>query len=127
MSKSPSESLPPLEARVSAVFVVMIASWAGVTLPLFASKCGHGPGIVVLKCGSLFGAGVLLATALVHMLFPAMENLTHPCLSAFFTALGVRARTRATFLATLLIPPLAALSSSLLFFTSTSTFTNSIT
>ena len=83
--ESPSESLPPLEARVSAVFVVMVASWAGVILPLFASKCGHGPGIVVLKCGSLFGAGVLLATALVHMLFPAMENLTHPCLSAFFT------------------------------------------
>ncbi len=39
---------------------------------------------VVLKCAKMFGAGVILATALVHMLFPAVENLTNPCLPAGF-------------------------------------------
>ncbi len=33
----------------------------------------------------MFGSGVILATALVHMLIPADQNLTNPCLSSVFT------------------------------------------
>ncbi|KAJ3101533.1 high-affinity Zn(2+) transporter zrt1 [Phlyctochytrium planicorne] len=40
---------------------------------------------LLLQCAKLFGAGVILATAFIHMLSPAMELLTNPCLSTFFT------------------------------------------
>ncbi len=39
----------------------------------------------MLKFGSLFGGGVLVATGFVHMLAPAIENLTAECNSKFFT------------------------------------------
>ncbi|KAI9142560.1 Zinc/iron permease [Paraphysoderma sedebokerense] len=32
-----------------------------------------------------FGSGVILATAFIHMLYPALEILSSPCLPAFFT------------------------------------------
>lgn len=33
----------------------------------------------------MFGSGVILATALVHMLLPSNESLTNPCLPAAFS------------------------------------------
>lgn len=78
---SASSEIPSLALRIGSVFAILFASGLGVALPLIANKMGvaviDSP---VLRCGTLFGAGVILATALVHMLAPALENLENECL-----------------------------------------------
>jgi zinc transporter 1/2/3 len=39
----------------------------------------------MLRLGLLFGAGIILSTAFIHMFVPAVLLLTDPCLSAAFT------------------------------------------
>ncbi|KNC46474.1 uncharacterized protein AMSG_11548 [Thecamonas trahens ATCC 50062] len=78
-------ALPPFGLRLGSIALIMVVSWLGFLAPLVASRFGHGPGSLLLKCGALFGGGVLLATGFVHMLFPALVALTNPCLTTFFT------------------------------------------
>ena len=67
--------------HVAAVFVVLIASSTGALIPILAK---YHPGfdidpyyIIIGKC---MGIGVVLSCGLVHMLQPASESLTSPCL-----------------------------------------------
>ena len=76
--------LPPdwtLGLHVAAVFVVLIASSIGACVPLLAK---YHPGFDIdpywIMLGKCMGIGVVLSCGLVHMLQPASESLTSPCL-----------------------------------------------
>jgi zinc transporter 1/2/3 len=71
--------------RISSVFVVFIASLLGVMLPLVASrvKWVNLPSWVYFFA-RYFGSGVIVATAFIHLLFEANENLSSPCLPDAF-------------------------------------------
>lgn len=68
--------------RISSIFVILFFSCIGVFFPLFSSK------VKFLKISESlhlfvkhFGAGVIIGTALIHLLEPAIENLRFsPCL-----------------------------------------------
>ena len=76
--------LPPdwtLGLHVAAVFVVLIASSLGAGIPLLAK---YHPGFDLdpyyIMLGKCMGIGVVISCGLVHMLQPASESLTSPCL-----------------------------------------------
>ncbi|KAF5099592.1 hypothetical protein D0Z00_001602 [Geotrichum galactomycetum] len=71
--------------RISSVFVVFIASLLGVMLPLVASRVEriNLPSWVYFFA-RYFGSGVIVATAFIHLLFEANENLSSPCLPDAF-------------------------------------------
>eukprot|EP00698_Gefionella_okellyi_P021305 TRINITY_DN6874_c0_g1_i1.p1 TRINITY_DN6874_c0_g1~~TRINITY_DN6874_c0_g1_i1.p1 ORF type:complete len:537 (-),score=104.53 TRINITY_DN6874_c0_g1_i1:47-1657(-) len=72
--------------HIGAIFILLVVSLFGTLLPVIG---GRVPRLripaVVLKLGRAFGAGVILATAFVHMLPPAFAALTNECLSTAFT------------------------------------------
>jgi zinc transporter 1/2/3 len=72
--------------RIAAAFILLGCSLAGPLLPVVAARW---PKLLVpqalLRQGRAFGAGVILATAFIHMLTPASEKLTNPCLPPIFT------------------------------------------
>ena len=75
--------LPPdwtLGLHVAAIFVVLVASTIGATIPILAK---YHPGFsldpYVIMLGKCMGIGVVLACGLVHMLQPSSESLTSPC------------------------------------------------
>jgi len=75
-----------LPFHIGAAFIICIVSFTGTMIPVLGKK------VSILKfrelpfyCGKMFGTGVILATALVHMLNPAVLNLTNPCLTVLFT------------------------------------------
>ncbi len=59
-----------------AVFVIFGTSLLGTMIPILLNRTKLGSGKLFFACGKLFGAGVILATALVHMFFPATEVCT---------------------------------------------------
>lgn len=68
-------------ARIASVFVMLAVSAVGAFLPLLAAKwkfLNIPP--MVLQLTKHFGTGVILATAFIHLLGEAQENLTDPCL-----------------------------------------------
>ena len=69
-----------LTIRVAAIFIIFAASAAGVFLPSLLSRwrpfARGRAAFFVLKA---FGAGVILATGLVHMMPAAIEYLTNEC------------------------------------------------
>ncbi|KAI8848556.1 Zinc/iron permease, partial [Chytridium lagenaria] len=67
--------------HVMAMFVIMAVS----SLGLFCLSLLKGVESLPFQCAKLFGGGVIFATAFVHMLSPANELLTNPCLPTFFT------------------------------------------
>ena len=76
--------LPPdwtLGLHVTAVFVVLIASSLGAGVPLLAK---YHPGFDLdpyyIMLGKCMGIGVVISCGLVHMLQPASQSLTSPCL-----------------------------------------------
>eukprot|EP01116_Phalansterium_solitarium_P011069 TRINITY_DN26678_c0_g1_i1.p1 TRINITY_DN26678_c0_g1~~TRINITY_DN26678_c0_g1_i1.p1 ORF type:complete len:394 (-),score=106.31 TRINITY_DN26678_c0_g1_i1:793-1893(-) len=72
--------------HIGALFIILACSFLGTMLPIVAKRF---PVLRVrdsiFSCGKMFGSGVILATALVHMLSPAEQTLTSPCLPAVFT------------------------------------------
>eukprot|EP00842_Homolaphlyctis_polyrhiza_P006313 jgi/Hompol1/6683/HPOL_002818-RA len=88
--------------HIAAIFIIMGLSFTGTLLPIlgkhfFGSKTKpHGLtraanahpakqlGKIAITLLKLFGAGVIMATALVHMLVPAGQTLTNPCLPSVF-------------------------------------------
>ncbi|KAF9152525.1 high-affinity Zn(2+) transporter zrt1 [Linnemannia schmuckeri] len=75
-----------LKLHILGIFTILAASTLGVLMPLLATKI-HSFQLVptlVLTLGRQFGTGVILATALIHMLPTAMSNLSSPCLGDFF-------------------------------------------
>ena len=73
--------------RVGAIFLVLACSGLGVSLTLIGK---HVTGFALPSYALLFfktlGTGILLACALVHLLQPANESLTSPCLPAAFNS-----------------------------------------
>ena len=68
-----------LGLHIAAVFIILFMSGLGAALPLIAkyNRIGISPYMICL--GKCMGIGVVLACALVHMLQPAAQSLTSPC------------------------------------------------
>lgn len=72
--------------RIAAVFIIWFTSSLGAVFPVFAKR-HQGvrlPDWVFFVC-KYFGSGVILATAFIHLLAPAEEALTNPCLTGPIT------------------------------------------
>jgi solute carrier family 39 (zinc transporter), member 1/2/3 len=61
--------------HVAAVFVLLVASFLGVATPTICRYFGFAVDALGIQCIKLFGAGILISTALVHMLLPATQAL----------------------------------------------------
>jgi zinc transporter 1/2/3 len=72
--------------RVSAIFVILVGSLFGAVFPVLARHLG-GSGIPswAFFIAKYFGSGVIIATAFIHLLAPASEALTNPCLTGPIT------------------------------------------
>ncbi|OAG44517.1 hypothetical protein AYO21_01007 [Fonsecaea monophora] len=72
--------------RVAALFIIWVTSSIGAAFPIFANrhKGLKVPGWVFFIC-KYFGSGVIIATAFIHLLAPANEALTDPCLTGPIT------------------------------------------
>ncbi|CBX95093.1 hypothetical protein IAQ61_009800 [Plenodomus lingam] len=68
--------------RISSIFVILIGSMWGAVFPVFAKRMRsrYVPqwAFFVAK---YFGSGVIVSTAFIHLLAPANEALTNPCLT----------------------------------------------
>ncbi|KAJ3117944.1 high-affinity Zn(2+) transporter zrt1, partial [Phlyctochytrium bullatum] len=73
--------------HIIAVFTLLAVSLSGILLPPLVRHIFKNSKTTTLplQCAKAFGAGVILATAFVHMFTPANELLTNPCLPTFFT------------------------------------------
>lgn len=72
--------------RVSALFVILITSSFGAVFPVVARSTSR----FTIPAGAFFfvkyfGSGVIIATAFIHLLTPANEALTNPCLTGTIT------------------------------------------
>lgn len=72
--------------RISSIFVILIGSLFGAVFPVLAKRLG-GNGIPswAFFIAKYFGSGVIIATAFIHLLGPAEEALTNPCLTGPIT------------------------------------------
>ncbi|KAK5110276.1 hypothetical protein LTR62_006129 [Meristemomyces frigidus] len=72
--------------RISAIFVILVGSFLGAWFPVFAArhKDVSVPGWAFF-IAKYFGSGVIVATAFIHLLAPANEALTDPCLTGPIT------------------------------------------
>ncbi|KDQ19003.1 hypothetical protein BOTBODRAFT_28478 [Botryobasidium botryosum FD-172 SS1] len=68
--------------RVGAIFILLVTSGAGSLFPVLAarSKLLNVP-VAIFEFAKYFGSGVIIATAFIHLLAPAFEALTSPCLT----------------------------------------------
>ncbi|KYK62016.1 membrane zinc transporter [Drechmeria coniospora] len=66
--------------RIAAIFIIMIASLLGAFLPILLNRQTkmHVPKFTFFVC-KYFGTGVIIATAWMHLLAPAIEQLGDPC------------------------------------------------
>lgn len=72
--------------RISAIFVILVGSFLGAWFPVFAARHrGMGVPEWAFFIAKYFGSGVILATAFIHLLAPANEALTNPCLTGPIT------------------------------------------
>lgn len=93
-SHGPSEEygcgLAPVSAydkslHVGATFILLLAAGAGTLLPLLlGSRTSHGSqqGLVAnaFFCTKMFGTGIILSTAFVHLLFHAFVYMANECI-----------------------------------------------
>ena len=83
----PSEaSKHDLPLRVAAIFIVLLASLAGVLTTTAKLSLRFAPGAFAVALGKTAGTGIVISCALVHMLLPADESLNSACLPASFQA-----------------------------------------
>ena len=68
--------------RIASVFIILASSAIGVFLPIFLARQTKMPvpKLTFFIC-KYFGTGVIIATAWMHLLAPAVENLGDPCLA----------------------------------------------
>ena len=75
-----------LGLRIAALFIIWVTSTIGGTFPIFANR---NKGLKVPEwtffVAKYFGSGVIVATAFIHLLAPAEEALTNPCLTGAIT------------------------------------------
>ncbi|KAI9799893.1 MAG: hypothetical protein M1833_003815 [Piccolia ochrophora] len=79
-------STEKLGLRISAIFVILVGSTFGAIFPIFANRHRNvGLPSWVFFATKYFGSGVIIATAFIHLLAPAHEALTDPCLTGPIT------------------------------------------
>ncbi|KAK5123385.1 hypothetical protein LTR85_002817 [Meristemomyces frigidus] len=72
--------------RISAIFVILLGSFLGTWFPVFAARHKDvGVPSWAFFIAKYFGSGVIVATAFIHLLAPANEALTNPCLTGPIT------------------------------------------
>ncbi|GIJ99178.1 hypothetical protein Aspvir_001304 [Aspergillus viridinutans] len=72
--------------RISSIFVIMVGSMLGAVFPVFARNFGTSKFLRrAFFVAKYFGSGVIIATAFIHLLAPAEEALTNPCLTGPIT------------------------------------------
>jgi len=72
-----------LGLRIAAIFIILVTSIIGTLFPVLtrhSKRFSVSPWIY--EAVKYFGSGVILATALIHLLAPANEALSSPCLPA---------------------------------------------
>jgi len=71
--------------HIASIFIILAISGFGTLFPVLAKtnyiKINNYM-LLVIKC---FGIGIIISTAFIHMMTPANEFLTSPCLSPLFT------------------------------------------
>ncbi|KAI1930153.1 low-affinity Zn(2+) transporter zrt2 [Ophidiomyces ophidiicola] len=79
--------------RISAVFVMLIGSLLGALVPVLARQDPYGENTRksrilawVFFVAKFFGSGVIIATSFIHLLAPAHEALSNPCLTGPITS-----------------------------------------
>ncbi|RDW94844.1 hypothetical protein BP5796_00607 [Coleophoma crateriformis] len=72
--------------RISSIFVIGFGSMLGALLPIAAARSRrmHVPPVAFF-IAKYFGSGVIIATAFIHLLAPANDNLSSPCLTGAIT------------------------------------------
>ncbi|KAG9539809.1 ZIP zinc/iron transport family, partial [Aureobasidium melanogenum] len=72
--------------RISAIFVIGVCSLFATWFPVFAAR-HRGVGVPdwAFFIAKYFGSGVIIATAFIHLLAPANDALTDPCLTGPIT------------------------------------------
>jgi len=75
-----------LGIRISSIFVIGFGSMLGALLPIAAARTKRMrvPPLAFFIT-KYFGSGVIIATAFIHLLAPATENLGSPCLTGTIT------------------------------------------
>ncbi|KAH8693762.1 putative plasma membrane low affinity zinc ion transporter [Talaromyces proteolyticus] len=72
--------------RISSIFVILVGSIFGAVFPVYARRLGsNGVPSWMFFIAKYFGSGVIIATAFIHLLAPAEEALTNPCLTGPIT------------------------------------------
>ncbi|WVN90695.1 uncharacterized protein L203_105937 [Cryptococcus depauperatus CBS 7841] len=69
-----------LGLRIGSIFIILVTSLLGTLLPIIFRQSSFVPR-PVFDFAKYFGSGVIIATAFIHLLAPAWEELTSPCLS----------------------------------------------
>ncbi|GAA5835573.1 hypothetical protein JCM3766R1_006451 [Sporobolomyces carnicolor] len=69
-----------LGLRIGAIFIILTTSAAGTLFPILSRRSRLPLSEKVYLAFKNFGSGVLVATAFIHLLAPAFEALTSPCL-----------------------------------------------
>lgn len=69
--------------RIASIFIILASSLLGVFLPMFLARTSATNPYTKLAffVAKYFGSGVILATAFMHLLSPAVEALSDPCLA----------------------------------------------
>ncbi|EMD38804.1 hypothetical protein CERSUDRAFT_47146 [Gelatoporia subvermispora B] len=70
--------------RVASVFIILATSMFGALFPVLARRSPRISPLIphrVFETAKYFGSGVIIATAFIHLLDPATDELTSPCLS----------------------------------------------
>ncbi|KAB2571029.1 Zinc/iron permease [Lasiodiplodia theobromae] len=72
--------------RISSIFVILIGSLLGAWFPVWARRhAGSSMPEWPFFVAKFFGSGVIIATAFIHLLAPAVEALTNECLTGPIT------------------------------------------
>ncbi|KAH9951166.1 ZIP-like iron-zinc transporter [Amylocystis lapponica] len=70
--------------RVASVFIILATSMTGALFPVLAKRTKWLNDLIpplALQIAKYFASGVIIATAFIHLLDPAMAELSSPCLS----------------------------------------------
>ncbi|WRT64880.1 uncharacterized protein IL334_001816 [Kwoniella shivajii] len=70
--------------RIGAIFIILVTSLAGTMTPIIFRHSSSIP-TPVFDFAKYFGSGVIIATAFIHLLAPAWDELTSECLSGTWT------------------------------------------
>ena len=83
-------SYADLAEEIASVPVIFLCSLAGSMLPVLSSYLGClRNSRKVMECFNALGFGVVVSTAFVHMIPPAMRNLDSPCLDLPYQGLAM--------------------------------------